>query len=97
MTNNLCGQRCYPNITQQKIDAMMDSLKKSGATISGNNPWDIDFHKHGVTIRATWDSKSSTLCIIITGKNWYVSCAQIWAEIDKYMPHISGLNDKDLK
>jgi len=96
MTNNLCGERCYPNITEAKIKSIMDALKSAGATITGNNPWDADFHKHGVVIRAKWDSSKSNLCITVLSKNWYVSCDQIWKEIDKYLPHISGLADKDV-
>jgi hypothetical protein len=96
MANGLCGEHHYANITQAKIDAIMDALKKNGATITGNNPWDVDTHNNGVKLRGTWNSANLTLSIIVTDKNWYVPCSKIWDTIDPLINHISGLSDKDV-
>jgi len=95
MANNSCGEHHYGNITKVKIDAIMAALKKSGSTVTGNNPWDVDTHNNGVKLRGTWDQATSTLSIIITDKNFYVPCSKIWDTIDPLINHISGLTDKE--
>jgi hypothetical protein len=96
MANGLCGEHHYANITQAKIDAIMDALKKNGATITGNNLWDVDTHNHGVKLRGTWNSTMLTLTIMVTNKNIYVPCSKIWDAIDPLINHISRLSDKDV-
>lgn len=64
--------------------------------VSGNNPWDIDTHKHGVKLQGTWDQQSSTLSVIVTDKDWYVPCSKIWETIDSLINHISGLSAAEL-
>ena len=94
--SSLCGEHHYGNITKPKIDQIIDQLKKNGATVSGNNPWDVDTHNHGIKLQGTWDESSSTLTIIVTAKNFYVPCSKIWDTIDPLINHISGLKDSDL-
>ena len=91
-----CGEHHYGNITQVKIDEIIGELKKTGSTITGNNPWDVDTHNNGVKLRGTWNQGNSTLSIIVTDKNWYVPCGKIWETIDPLIQHISGLNDADI-
>jgi hypothetical protein len=93
---NLCGEHHYGNITQVKIDQIMDALKKNGATITGSNPWDVDVNSNGVKLQGAWNASNSTLTIIVTDKSWYVPCSAIWNKIDPLINHISGLNDSEV-
>ncbi len=94
--SSLCGEHHYGNINKTKIDQILDQLKKNGATISGNNPWNVDVHNHGVKLQGTWNESNSTLTIIVTAKSWYVPCSKIWDTIDPLINHISSLQDKDV-
>jgi len=97
MANTNCGEHHYANITQSKINAIMDALKKNGATITGNNPWDVDTHKYGIKLRGTWNSANLTLSIIVTNKDIYVPCSKIWDTIDPLINHIASLSDSEVK
>jgi hypothetical protein len=91
--DNLCGEHHYGNITKVKIEQILIKLKEAGATITGNNPWDVDIHNHGVKLRGTWVEARLSLSIIVTAKNWYVPCSKIWENIDPLINHISSLTD----
>ena len=96
MSNGKCGVHHYKNIDQAKIDAILKALKDNGATVTGNNPWNVDTHNHGVKLQGTWDQQASTLSIIVTAKDFYVPCSRIWDNIDPLINHISGLSAAEL-
>jgi hypothetical protein len=96
MSKGMCGEHHYANIDKEKIDAILAALKKSGATIKGDNPWDVDVHSHGVKLRGTWNESTSTLSIIVTAKDFYVPCSKIWDKIDPLIHHITGLSSAEL-
>jgi len=96
MATSKCGEHHYGNITKAKIDAILEALRKSGSTVTGNNPWDVDVHQHGIKLQGTWTESSATLTIIVTDKDWYVPCSKIWEKIDPLISHISGLNDEEI-
>ena len=93
---SLCGEHHYGNITKAKIGQILDALKKSGATITGNNPWDVDVHQHGIKLKGVWDETHQSLTISVTAKNFYVPCSKIWDTIDPLINHISGLSDREV-
>ena len=86
MSKDLCGTRTYPNVDEAAKNEILKRLADSGATVTGNNPWDVDTHNHGVKLRGTWNSNTETLSVIVTGKNFYVTCKRIWDELEKYIP-----------
>jgi hypothetical protein len=88
--DNVCGTRVYNNITQAKINKMIQSLQDAGATVSGTNPWNINTNKYSITLNASWNPSTLQLSVIVTGKAWYVSCSQIWNTIDNL---INGLGE----
>jgi hypothetical protein len=53
-----CGTHSYEGFTQTKIDAALKALKDNGAAVSGNNPWNVDPHQHGVKLSAAWTPES---------------------------------------
>lgn len=96
MSNGKCGVHHYANISQAKIDQILDALRKNGSTVTGNNPWNVDTHKFGIKLQGTWDSGSQTLSIIVTDKDFFVPCSKIWDTIDPLINHISSMSDKEL-
>jgi hypothetical protein len=73
----------------KQIDAMLAELKKNGAKIIGNNPWEIDTRQSGVKLRGSWSECTATLSVTLTGKDWYVPSSMIWDTIESLM-HQSG-------
>lgn len=96
MSNGKCGVHHYANISQAKIDKILDALKDNGADISGNNPWNVDTNKFGIKLQGTWDSSSQSLSIIVTGKDFFVPCSKIWDTIDPLINHISSMSDEEV-
>lgn len=97
MGEGKCGAHHYGNIDQTKVDGIIGQLKKQGATVTGNNPWDVDTHNHGVKLRGSWDKATSTLTIIVTAKNWYVPCSKIWETIDPLIHHIQEVSVAEIE
>ena len=91
MSDGKCGAHHYAGITQEKIDAIIAALKKNGATVSGDNPWNVDTHKYGVKLQGSWVETTSTLTIIVTDKDFYVPCSKIWDTIDPLIHHIQSI------
>jgi len=88
MSDGKCGIHSYGNIDQKKINIILEALRKSGATITGNNPWDVNTNSNGVKLRGSWVSQTSTLSIIVTDKNFYVPCKMIWDKIDSLIGNL---------
>jgi hypothetical protein len=83
-----CGTHNYDGFTQAKIDAVLKSLTDSGADGSGNNPWDVDTHEHGVKMHAVWTPESGQLAVTVTSKDALVPCGMVWAKIDSMLKNI---------
>jgi hypothetical protein len=96
MGDGKCGRHSYDGIDQAKMDAIIKALKDNGCTVAGNNPWDVDTHKHGIKLRGEYDPKTGTLSIIVTAKQWYVPCSKIWDFINATISHIQALETADL-
>lgn len=86
----------YGNIDQTKVNEILAALKKAGATITGNNPWNVDLHKAGIKLQGSWNSGTDTMTIAVTAKDFYVPCSKIWSTIDELMHHISTLNSAEV-
>lgn len=85
----------YGNIDQTKVNEILAALRNSGATVTGNNPWNVDTHSHGVKLQGSWNSGSNTMTIAVTDADWYVPCSKIWSTINELMNHISALNSAE--
>lgn len=96
MSDGKCGTHTYPNITEAKMMSILDALRKNGAIVTGNNPWDVDTHKYGIKLRGTWDNSTAVLSVIVTDKDFYVPCGKIWSTIDELIGHITSLAEADL-
>jgi DNA-directed RNA polymerase len=92
MSDGICGAHHYANITLAKIDKMLATLKEHGYEVTGDNPWTIDTKNHGVVLQGSWNKETETLTVIVTAKNWYVPCGEIWKTVD---PLIEGLSDME--
>lgn len=96
MSDGKCGTHTYPNIDQVRINAILAALRQSGSTVTGNNPWNVDTHNHGVKLQGSWNQGTSVLSIIVTDKAWYVPCSKIWDTIDPLIRHVPQLADDEL-
>lgn len=96
MSNGKCGLHSYPNISQTKMNTILAELKKGGATVTGNNPWNVNLNKYGIVLQGTYDASASTLSIIVLAKAWYVPCGKIWSEINTLISHIQGVSEDEV-
>jgi len=89
-----CDVRSYPHVTPQLRDVLIAKLHSEGMDVTGNNPWDIDTHKHAVKLRALWDPQTQVLKLIVAsgrgGLFGLVTCDAIWSEIDPILKGILG-------
>ncbi len=77
-----CGTNSYRNISREKIDLALDTLKKYGAAIVGNNPWTVETHNFGVKIAAKWNQTNQILDITVTDSDGTIPCSMIWSYLD---------------
>ena len=96
MSDGKCGVHHYANITQAKVNSMLEELKKHGYKVTGNNPWDIDTKSHGVKLRGTWDKAHSSLAVIVTAKGLLVPCSMIWDKIDPLIHNLSTVSEAEI-
>jgi hypothetical protein len=91
-----CGAKTYSGVTQATLKTILDTLHKDGATITGQNPWDVVTHEHGVEFRGTWDATAQTLIVEVTDSDFIVPCSSIWDALDPMLqnlgarPRVSG-------
>ncbi len=90
------GTHYYGNITKQKIEGILKELQNNGATIAGNNPWDVDTHRSGVKLRGEWTEATLNLAVTVTGSDWYVPSSKIWGTLDDLMHHIGEMSDTQI-
>jgi len=90
------GTHYYGNITRQKIDPILGELQSNGATIAGDNPWDVDTHRSGVKLRGEWTETTLNLAVTVTDSDWYVPSSQIWGTLDALMHHIGEMSDTQI-
>ena len=77
-----CGTHSYRNINRDKIDLALAALEKHGATIIGNNPWNVDTHYYGVKLTAKWDQNTQTIDLTITDSDGSIPCSLLWSFLD---------------
>jgi len=77
--------RAYDNIKRSQVDEIFNALIARGANVSGNNPWDIDTHKHGVRLKGEWDEATRVLSLTVLEAAWYVPREAVWDKIDSLM------------
>ena len=73
----------YGNIDRHKVDFMLTSLRQSGATVSGDNPWEVDTHQSGIRLMGQLDEGASILEITLVDRDWYVPCSMVWQKLDE--------------
>jgi hypothetical protein len=65
MSSQKRGEYLYSNISQARANAIIDALRKSGTSVTGENPWNIDIPSGGITLKCTWNSETLTLSIVV--------------------------------
>jgi hypothetical protein len=84
-----CEIHTYNGITAPLINAILRRLVMEGADITGNNPWNVVTHRHGVELRGTWNRAAQTLTLEITDKDgWPVTCERVWDALDSDLQEV---------
>ncbi len=78
-----CPSFNVDNIDSQLIEKIISGLTKAGATITGNNPWNVNLNQHGIKLVAAWNQDTHVAEITVTDKAWYVPCGKIKEEMIK--------------
>ena len=78
----------YEGISREQVAGILTELEAHGSTITGNNPWTVDTHEHGVTLHGKWDGADLVLTITVTSADWYVPRNKVWENIDSLMRRI---------
>ncbi|HTG01502.1 MAG TPA: hypothetical protein VK654_13060 [Nitrospirota bacterium] len=89
-----CGTRQFENISQNTIDAILDSLRSKGATTEGNNPWTVDMPNFGVKMLGEWNADTKVLSITVQETGWFVPCQAVWSNIDGLITALNARNAK---
>lgn len=93
-----CEARTYQRVTSKVKDALIARLHAAGMIVTGNNPWNIDTHEHGVKLRAVWDpTKQALKLIVTTGAGGIFKgelpsslvCPEVWKKIDPIMTELT--------
>lgn len=89
-----CGVKAYRRVTPQVRDKLIAKLHAEGMTVTGDNPWEIDTHEHGVKLRAVWDPTGDALTLIVTaGADGFAGalvCDVVWGRIEPIMKQVIG-------
>jgi hypothetical protein len=94
---NHCGSQRYENINRQQVDAMLKALRKNGAAVFGDNPWEVDSHQSGVRLRGRLNEVTSDLEVSILGRDWYVPSSMVWQKIDELIHYIRTTPEAEME
>lgn len=83
-----CGAKMYYAVTVDRMNKILQQLVDEGATITGNNPWSVDTHNHGVELKGTWYKAAQQLYVEVTDTGTLVPCDLVWTKLDSLL---SGL------
>jgi Putative peptidoglycan binding domain len=76
----------YGPLSSAAVQALLGRATAAGMTISGNNPWTVDAHRHGVSFQVAWDPATGLVTATVTSKNIYVPYGSIWEQVDGLVP-----------
>ncbi len=79
------GTRTFENISENRLDTILNALAEHGSLVKGNNPWDVETKNHGVRLRGEWNRELSRLTITVMDANWYVTRNTVWENIESLM------------
>jgi hypothetical protein len=97
-----CEIRTYQNVSKYKIDYLRSQLADGGATITGNNPWNVNTHRSApfsttnVLLRASWNEGEQVLTVEITDKPNIASCNRVWSEIESQIQTVLAMKDPEV-
>ena len=87
------GRRRYENIDRERVDALLRALRRNGAAVSGDNPWEVDTHQSGVKLRGRLNEAASSLDVIVVDRDWYVPSSMVWHLIDQLVHQTQAMAD----
>jgi hypothetical protein len=72
------GTHNYDDISKDKVAEILKVLVAHGSTVTGDNPWAIVTHEHGVILKGDWNEAALVLTITVTDADWYVPRKAVW-------------------
>ena len=69
------------NLSLEVVESTIQELVRTGASVTGQNPWSVNLNKHGIKLNAQYQPAQSQLTITVTNKKFYVSCGRIEREL----------------
>jgi hypothetical protein len=91
------GTHRYANVDRQKVDTLLGELRRWGAAVSGDNPWDVDTRRYGVKLRGRLNEAASKLEVTIVERDWHVPCSMIWRNIDDLVRRAQATQDVEIE
>lgn len=85
-----CGAHTYTHVDRRVLAAILKRLEEKGCEISGNNPWHVVTHDHGVECDATWHESATSLVVEVTDSDFTAPCAMIWDTLDGYLQDVGA-------
>jgi hypothetical protein len=85
-----CGARLYHSVTVEIVNAILKKLVEQGSDITGNNPWKVVTHNHGVELRGTWYREAKKLLVEVTGSDIIVPCDSVWSTLDPMLTSLGA-------
>lgn len=85
-----CGARTFTGVSPAVLDRIFGRLHDKGAEISGNNPWSVVTHDHGVELRGTWDQASNSLILTVTDSDFLAPCGSIWDALESMLAEVGA-------
>jgi hypothetical protein len=82
------GTQNYDGISRDQVAEILKELAAHGSAITGDNPWTVVTHEHGVVLRGEWNEAALVLSITVTAADWYVPRKTVWHNIDSLMHRI---------
>lgn len=85
-----CGSRTFAGVTHDALQHIFDRLHAKGAEISGNNPWFVVTHDHGVELSGAWDENAGSLVLTVTDSDPLAFCSMVWDALESMLAEVGA-------
>jgi|GEM_PF-6012115 len=78
-----CNAFQIEKLSIEVVESTIQELIRTGASVTGQNPWSVNLNKHGIKLIADYNPESKNLNIVVTNKKFYLSCGKVENELRK--------------
>ncbi len=83
-----CQPVSYSGVTANIFNSVKGELEKNGFTVPGTSG--VIRGPFGIVMQYAWDQATETLNVEVTEKNFFVSCDQIYSQLDNALGKFSA-------